>query len=87
MKRALFIDFDDSFSFNVVQELTEIGLRVKVISWTEFNFVSDHDLLVLGPGPGHPDEYQKIFDIIKSWQQAGKKIFGICKDGSREAST
>ena len=78
MKKALFIDFDDSFSFNVVQELTEIGLRVKVISWTEFHFVSDHDLLVLGPGPGHPDEYRAIFDVIKDWQIAGKKIFGIC---------
>jgi anthranilate/para-aminobenzoate synthase component II len=78
VKRALFIDFDDSFSFNVVQELTEIGLRVKVIPWTEFHFVSDHDLLVLGPGPGHPDEYQKIFKVIKDWQKAGKKIFGIC---------
>ena len=57
MKKVLFIDFEDSFSFNVVQELTEIGLQVEVINWTDFNSVTDHDLLVIGPGPGHPDDY------------------------------
>ncbi|MBA2404002.1 MAG: aminodeoxychorismate/anthranilate synthase component II [Bdellovibrionales bacterium] len=78
MKKALFVDFEDSFSFNVVQELTNIGLTVEVISWLDFAQVTDHDLLVLGPGPGHPDDYQNIFDLIKSWQTAGKKILGIC---------
>ena len=74
MKRALFIDFDDSFSFNVIQELTNIGLKVDVIHWSDFLSVSDHDLLVLGPGPGHPDDYQNIFEVIKAWQKSGKKI-------------
>lgn len=78
MKKVLFIDFEDSFSFNVVQELTQIGLQVEVISWTEFNSVTDHDLLVIGPGPGHPDDYHYIFDVIRDWQKAGKKMFGIC---------
>lgn len=78
MKRALFIDFEDSFSFNVVQELIEVGLMVEVISWKEFKTETDHDLLVLGPGPGHPDDYQRIFPIILAWQKANKKIFGVC---------
>ena len=78
MKTALFIDFEDSFSFNVVQELTEIGLKVEVINWKNFKFVTKHDLLVLGPGPGHPDNYQNIYDVIRTWQSAGKKIFGVC---------
>lgn len=78
MKTALFIDFEDSFSFNVVQELTEIGLKVEVIKWTDFKTVTNHDLLVLGPGPGHPDDYQNIYQMITNWQNAGKKIFGVC---------
>ena len=78
MKTALFIDFEDSFSFNVVQELTEIGLKVEVINWKNFKFVTKHDLLVLGPGPGHPDDYQNIYDVIRAWQIAGGKIFGVC---------
>ena len=47
MKKVLFIDFEDSFSFNVVQELTRIGLDVEVISWTDFKSVGDYDLLVM----------------------------------------
>lgn len=78
MKTALFIDFDDSFTFNIVQELTELGLKVEVISWTDFQSVTDHDLLVLGPGPGHPDDYQNIFELIRDWQKTGKKTFGVC---------
>jgi anthranilate/para-aminobenzoate synthase component II len=78
MKTALFIDFEDSFTFNVVQELTEIGIRVEVVKWMNFKSVTKHDLLVLGPGPGHPDNYQNIYEVIKAWQNAGKKIFGVC---------
>lgn len=78
MKKVLFIDFEDSFSFNVVQELSEIGLEVDVINWNEFKSITNHDLLVLGPGPGHPDDYRAIFDLIESWQSFKKKIFGVC---------
>jgi len=78
MKSALFIDFEDSFSFNVIQELIELGLSVEVLNWKEFRSISKHDLLVLGPGPGHPNDYQNIFHLIKSWQNENKKIFGVC---------
>jgi anthranilate/para-aminobenzoate synthase component II len=78
MKKALFIDFEDSFSFNVVQELIEVGLMVEVISWKEFKTITYHDLLVLGPGPGHPNDYQNIFPLIRDWQKKNKKIFGVC---------
>lgn len=78
MKKALFIDFEDSFSYNVIQELNEVGLTVEVLHWMDFSSVTEHDLLVLGPGPGHPDDYFRIFDVIKQWQSAGKKIFAVC---------
>lgn len=77
-KTALFIDFEDSFSFNVVQELEEVGLIVEVIKWDKFNLDHKADLLVLGPGPGHPDEYQNIFPLIENWLALGGKIFAIC---------
>lgn len=78
MKRALFIDFEDSFTFNVVQELTEVGLSVEVLHWKDFSQNLNHDLLVLGPGPGHPDDYQTIFPLITEWQKSGNKIFAVC---------
>jgi len=78
MKTAIFLDFEDSFSYNVIQELIECGLEVDVIKWFEFNGSSRHDLLVLGPGPGHPDDYKLIFELIEKWLHSNKKIFAIC---------
>lgn len=78
MKRALFLDFEDSFSFNVVQELTIAGLEVEVKNWQDFSAVTEHDLLVLGPGPGHPSEYGAIFETLKQWLRLNKKVLGIC---------
>jgi anthranilate/para-aminobenzoate synthase component II len=76
--KATFIDFEDSFSFNVVQELTLIGFQVEVINWKDFETNPDSGLLVLGPGPGHPDDYQQLFPLIKKWISEKKPLFGIC---------
>lgn len=78
MKRALFIDFDDSFTWNVVQELECAGLSVEVLHWMDFESFPDTDLLVLGPGPGHPDDYQRIFPLLKDWLGQQKPFFGVC---------
>ena len=78
MKTALFVDFEDSFSFNVVQELTEAGFLVDVIKWFDLNRSDDYDLLVLGPGPGHPDDYANIYSIVRERLTSQKKIFGVC---------
>lgn len=76
--KALFIDFEDSFTFNVVQELTRAGLEVQVIHWNFFSSEHKADLLVLGPGPGHPDDYQRIFSSVREWLNNDGKIFAIC---------
>jgi anthranilate/para-aminobenzoate synthase component II len=78
MKKALFLDFEDSFSFNIIQELILLGLEVDVILWSDFTDISHYDLLVLGPGPGHPDDYQIIFSKIESCLNQKVKIFAIC---------
>lgn len=78
MKKGTFIDFDDSFSYNVIQELTEVGLNVNVINWKDFEELPNTDLLILGPGPGHPDDYQRIFPLIEKWLSLGKPFFALC---------
>lgn len=78
MKRALFIDFDDSFTWNVVQELELAGFEVTVRHWMDFETLPDADLLVLGPGPGHPDDYQRIFPLITEWLSETRPFFGLC---------
>lgn len=76
--KATFIDFDDSFSYNVVQELTEIGFETTVINWKDFEVLPSGGLLVLGPGPGHPDDYQRIFPLVREWLDGKKPFFGVC---------
>ena len=76
--KATFIDFEDSFTFNVVGELSEAGFDVEVISWKDYEENPSVGLLVLGPGPGHPDDYQKLFPLIKSWLEEDRPFFGVC---------
>jgi anthranilate/para-aminobenzoate synthase component II len=76
--KATFIDFEDSFTYNLVQELIAVGFIVDVILWKDFEENPPDGLLVLGPGPGHPDDYQKIFPLIKEWLNEKKPFFGVC---------
>lgn len=78
MMKATFIDFEDSFSFNVVQALTEIGFTVEVVAWKDYDKNPSSGLLVLGPGPGHPDDYQQLFPLISSWLSQKRPLFGVC---------
>jgi len=78
MKTALFIDFDDSFSYNIIQELMELGIKVKAIHWKDFESRPTEDLLVLGPGPGHPDDYQNIYPLVQEWLDQKRPFFGVC---------
>ena len=76
--KATFIDFEDSFSFNVVQELTKIGFETTVINWKDYEKNPDEGLLVIGPGPGHPDDYEQVYSLIRSWLKDEKPFFGVC---------
>lgn len=76
--KATFIDFEDSFTFNLVQELYLAGFEVEVLNWKDFEKLPDSDLLVLGPGPGHPDDYQVIFPLVEEWLKKEKPFFGVC---------
>jgi anthranilate/para-aminobenzoate synthase component II len=77
-KSALFVEFDDSFSYNVCQELTDVGFSVRMLNWKDFDELPEEGLLVLGPGPGHPDDYQRIFPLIERWIKMNKPFFGVC---------
>ncbi len=78
MKTAILVDFEDSFTYNILQELRTTGFRVQIIDWREFKSNLKADLLVLGPGPGHPVDYSQIFPLIHDAFQSYKKILGVC---------
>jgi para-aminobenzoate synthetase component II len=77
----LVIDNYDSFTFNLVQYLGEMGHALKVfrndaISLSEIETLSP-DCIVISPGPGRPENSGVIIQTIE--QFAGKiPIFGVC---------
>lgn len=88
ISKMIVIDFNDSFTYNIVSEIYQHYKNVTVIHYqaVSFEFLKDletkNDLLgvVLGPGPGHPLEYNKVFPAIDYMLQRPKKfkLLGIC---------
>lgn len=87
LDKIIIIDFEDSFTYNIASVLYPIGPSVKVIAHDEFfnsridellNSKEKH-ALILGPGPGHPGEYQKYFKKIEVIRkQSHVYVMGIC---------
>ena len=81
MTRILVIDNFDSFVYNLVQYLGELGAEPVVIRNNE---MSVHDVValqpdgvLLSPGPGRPEDAGILCDAIREF--AGRvPVFGVC---------
>jgi anthranilate synthase/aminodeoxychorismate synthase-like glutamine amidotransferase len=78
---VLVLDNYDSFTFNLVQYLGELGARTTVVKndACAASDLGEHapDGLLLSPGPGTPDEAGITLETIRTY--AGKvPIFGVC---------
>lgn len=82
MARILVVDNYDSFVYNLVQYLAQIGAEVEVWRNDDPRFLgdgwaADFDGLLLSPGPGTPEQAGVCIDLIKRY--AGQlPIFGVC---------
>ena len=79
--KILMIDNYDSFTYNIVQYLAELGAEVSVHRNDEITIdeiaAAGADKLVLSPGPCTPDEAGISLEAVETF--AGKlPIFGIC---------
>jgi para-aminobenzoate synthetase component 2 len=80
--KILVIDNYDSFVYNLVQYLAQIGADVDVWRNDDDRFSDPHfadafDGILLSPGPGTPEEAGVCVDVVRS--QAGRTpIFGVC---------
>jgi para-aminobenzoate synthetase component II len=77
--RILVVDNYDSFVFNLVQYLAQLGAEVTVKRNDEVTTdeALGYDGIMLSPGPGTPEEAGVCIDIVKTC--AGKvPIFGVC---------
>ena len=79
MTRILVVDNYDSFVYNLVQYLSQLGAKVDVKRNDEVT-VDDargYDGILLSPGPGEPKDAGVCIDIVK--QLGGQvPIFGVC---------
>jgi len=80
--KILVIDNYDSFVYNLVQYLAQIGAAVEV--WRNDDprfadpaFATGFDGILLSPGPGTPEEAGICVDVVRS--HGGRvPIFGVC---------
>jgi para-aminobenzoate synthetase component 2 len=77
--RILVVDNYDSFVFNLVQYLAQLGAEVDVRRNDEVMPVEalEYDGVLLSPGPGIPEDAGVCMDIVR--ECAGRvPIFGVC---------
>ena len=79
MKKILVIDNYDSFTYNLVHYLEDLGCDVTVKRNDQLTLedVKPFDKIVLSPGPGIPDEAGLLKPIIKEYAPT-KSILGVC---------
>ncbi len=79
---VIVIDNYDSFTWNLVQYLWELGAEVRVYrndEKTAAQVIAEHPARVLiSPGPCSPTEAGISLDLIKACADTGTPLFGVC---------
>ncbi|MFD3698144.1 anthranilate synthase family protein [Streptomyces sp. NPDC058646] len=66
-RRVLVVDAEDTFTAMIARQLHSLGLDVTVRRFDEPYAFADHDLVVMGPGPGDPrDTAHPKIDHLRS---------------------
>lgn len=77
--RILLINNYDSFTFNLVQILNDIGIELRIINNDSECLLEKNDFthVLISPGPGLPSESAYLMDFI-SINVNKKSILGVC---------
>ncbi|MGA5729734.1 aminodeoxychorismate/anthranilate synthase component II [Streptomyces seoulensis] len=79
--RILVVDNYDSFVFNLVQYLYQLGAECEVLrndEVTSAHAQDDFDGVLLSPGPGTPEEAGVCVDMVRHCAATGVPVFGVC---------
>ncbi len=80
--KLLYVDHYDSFAYNVVHLLAAQGTSPTVMRSDDPKLVpavlGRYDVLVVGPGPGHPREIPQVLALLKAAIDTGMPVFGVC---------
>jgi anthranilate synthase component 2 len=80
--RVLVVDNYDSFTFNLVQYLAELGAQPSVVR-NDAATVSDliaaePAAIVLSPGPGRPEDAGICVELVRASARASIPLLGVC---------
>ncbi len=77
----LLIDNYDSFTYNIVQALGELGAEVKVVRNDQITVAEalalNPESVIISPGPGTPDDAGVSVELIRAYAGRGP-ILGVC---------
>jgi anthranilate synthase/aminodeoxychorismate synthase-like glutamine amidotransferase len=78
----LVIDNYDSFTYNLVQYLGELGAEVEVVrndvEPTDGLLARDPDRVIVSPGPCTPSEAGVSVEVMRRFPEAGIPTLGVC---------
>ena len=82
MSRVLVIDNYDSFTYNLVQYLGELGAEVEVVrndvETTDQLLERRPDRVIVSPGPCTPNEAGVSVEVMRRFPEAGVPTLGVC---------
>jgi para-aminobenzoate synthetase component 2 len=78
--KILVVDNYDSFVFNLVQYLQQLGAEVVVKRNDEVNTnsINEFDGVLLSPGPGTPEDAGACIEIVNAAIEKQKPLLGVC---------
>jgi len=78
----LVLDNYDSFTWNLVHYLREIGVEVRVVRNDALSaaeaLASGAEAMLISPGPGTPDEAGISLDLVAACAEARRPLLGVC---------
>ena len=80
--RVLCIDNYDSFTYNLVQYLGELGAEIEVVrndhATVDELIVRGYDRMIVSPGPCTPNQAGISLEAVRRFPQAGIATLGVC---------
>jgi anthranilate synthase/aminodeoxychorismate synthase-like glutamine amidotransferase len=77
--RVLVVDNYDSFTYNLVQYLGELGAEVEVIRNDEDTVLErEPDRVIVSPGPCTPNEAGLSMRVVRHYGERGTPVLGVC---------
>lgn len=78
--RVLVVDNYDSFVYNLVQYLAQLGVEcvVRRNDAVDLDEIADVGGVLISPGPSTPDRAGASMDVIRHCADIGKPVLGVC---------